>query len=64
MRNRQQLKTEAHHCRSQALNFEGKPEALFLLRAADMYEELARVAPQPGHRQAGGREARIHRQEA
>jgi hypothetical protein len=47
------LRYEAEHCRRQAADaFHGKPEGPFLLRLADMFDELARqhapVHP-PGH---------------
>jgi hypothetical protein len=46
-------KSEAEECRRQATTaFDGKPEGPFLLRLADMFDELARrpaPAPRPGH---------------
>ena len=35
------LQHEADYCRRQALRFEGKPEAPFLLQLASAFEELA-----------------------
>ena len=40
------FKNEAKKCRRQAATaFAGKPEAPFLLRLADLFEELAREPP-------------------
>lgn len=35
------LQHEADHCRREAMRFEGKPEAPFLLHLASAFEELA-----------------------
>jgi hypothetical protein len=35
------MNREAVHCRRQAQEFQGKPEAAFLLRLADSFDELA-----------------------
>jgi hypothetical protein len=43
------LLQEAEYCRRQATVFVGKPEAPFLLRMADTYEEMA-AAPLPTER--------------
>ena len=41
------LQHEADHCRREAMRFEGKPEAPFLLHLASAFEELA-LASQAG----------------
>jgi hypothetical protein len=36
---------EAENCRRQALEFDGKPEAAFLINLARMFDDLARQRP-------------------
>ena len=40
------LRTQAARCRRQAVNFRGRPERAFLLRAADEFERLAAIRPE------------------
>jgi hypothetical protein len=37
------MNREAVHCRRQAQEFQGKPEAAFLLRLADSFDDLAGI---------------------